>query len=387
MGRWLPHGPRGRGLSRRALVAAVFACIIVALLAGFPVDGVRGASPPDAPSGGSGEVLEVHFIDVGQGDATLLRHGETVILVDAGRHDRDDVMPYLRSVGVDHIDLLIATHPHADHIGQMPRVLKELPVREVWMTGHVHTSRVFERAVDAIVESGAGYHEPRAGERVDLGGLRLEVLHPRELTGDFNEDSIVMRVQFGQVAFLLTGDAGAAAEGAMLRSDAVLTAHVLHVGHHGSRTSTTASFLDAVSPEVAVYSAGAGNSYGHPHPEVVERLRRRGVAVYGTDTHGTVIVTADGTRYRVAWLGGGSVPAGSLSDRRESGGAGCAPGQIDINAAPEDELVRIVHIGPSRARQIVSLRPFRSVADLERVQGIGPGRLKDIEEEGLACVG
>src|SRR5690606_9552439 len=322
------------------------------------------SSPPAAPSGGSGEALEVHFIDVGQGDATLIRHGETVILIDAGRHDRDDVVPYLRSVGVDHIDLLIATHPHAAHIGQMARVLRELPVREVWMTGHVRTSRVFERAVDAILQSGAGYHEPRAGETADFGALRLEVLHPAQLTGDFNEDSIVVRARLGQVAFLFTGDAGAVAEDAMLRSGAPLAAQVLHVGHHGSRTSTSAPFLDAVSPEVAVYSAGAGNSYGHPHPEVLERLRRRGVAVYGTDSHGTVIVTADGTRYQVAWLGGEGVPAGSAPGRPEAGGAGCAPGQIDLNTAPEDELTRIVHIGPSRARQIVSLRPLRSLEDL-----------------------
>jgi competence protein ComEC len=111
-----------------------------------------------------GDTLIVHFIDVGQGDATLFAGPDFTILVDAGRHDRNDVVPYLQSVGVESIDLLVGTHPHADHIGQFPEVLNAFPVNEVWMSGDSHTTRTFERALDAILASDTGYHEPRAGE-------------------------------------------------------------------------------------------------------------------------------------------------------------------------------------------------------------------------------
>src|SRR5690606_12325294 len=114
-------------------------------------------------------LLTVHFIDVDQGDATLIQADDVVILIDAGRHDRSDVVPYLRSIGIKSIDLLVGTHPHADHIGQFPEVLRAFPVKEVWLSGDVHTSRTFERAIDAILESDAGYHEPRAGERFQFG--------------------------------------------------------------------------------------------------------------------------------------------------------------------------------------------------------------------------
>lgn len=251
-----------------------------------------------AAAGASG-TLTVHFIDVGQGDATLLVGPDFTILIDAGRHDRNDVVPYLREQGVTELDLLVGTHPHSDHIGQFDRVIGAFPVREVWLSGDLHTTRTFERALDAILASDAAYHEPRAGERFRFGSALVEVVSPQEVTGDFNNGSIALRILFGSIAFLFTGDAEAAAEEAMLAGGFELKAHVLHVGHHGSRTSSTPRFLAAVRPEVAVYSAGRGNTYGHPHPEVLERLEALGVEVYGTDRHGTVRIVTDGKTYTV----------------------------------------------------------------------------------------
>ncbi len=243
--------------------------------------------------------LAVSFLDVGQGDATLLQGPDFTILIDAGRHDRDDVVPHLRRRGVRALDLVIVTHPHADHIGQLPAVLDAFKVREVWMSGDVHTSQSYERALDALLASGAGYHEPRAGEVHQVGSLRIEVVNPAELTGDLHEGSVAVRAVFGEVAFLFTGDAEAHTEAAMISRGHELRAHVLQLGHHGSQTSSSSAFLEAVAPELAVYSAGEGNPYGHPHPEALARLRSLGVTVLGTDVRGTITVTTDGRTYHV----------------------------------------------------------------------------------------
>lgn len=255
--------------------------------------------PPEATIPVTGS-LTVHVIDVGQGDAILFQGPDFAILVDSGRHDRDDVVPYLRSVGVERLDLLVGTHPHADHIGQFPQVLQAMPVTEVWLSGDAHATRTYERALDAILASDAGYHEPRAGEVFRFGSLLIEVLHPERLTGELHDGSISLRLVYGEVAFLLTGDAETNAEMEMLARGHDLRAQVLKLGHHGSRTSTSAPFLAAVAPKVAIYSAGLDNAYGHPHVEVLERLEAAGIPVYGTDQHGTIRVITDGSRYEIA---------------------------------------------------------------------------------------
>ena len=244
--------------------------------------------------------LAAYFFDVGQGDATLLAGPDFTIVIDAGRHDRRDVVPHLREAGVESIDLLIGTHPHADHIGQFPQILEAFSVAEVWMSGEPHTTRTFERALDAILDSGAAYHEPRAGEVYDIGSARVEVLNPVHLSGNLHDSCVGVRISFGHVAFVFTGDAEVATERAMIERGHVLAAQILHLGHHGSRTSSTMEFLHAVGPEVAIYSAGEGNSYGHPHEGVVQRIASMGIALYGTDQHGTIRVLTDGSSYRVS---------------------------------------------------------------------------------------
>lgn len=270
----------------------------IAVLALLTLWVVRWQTPEPAPVPDA--LLQVHFIDVDQGDAILVRAPGFTMLIDAGRHDRDDVVPYLLRQGVEHIHLLVGTHPHADHIGQMARVLRRFAVDEVWMSGDLHTTRTFERTLDAILESQAGYHEPRAGETMQFGELGLAVVHPQEVTGQLNDGSIVLRVEFGDVVFLFTGDAERRAEEQMLARGEKLKATVLKLAHHGSRTSSTRAFLEAVNPQIAVYSAGRDNRYGHPHREVLERLRERNIEVYGTDRHGSVVMETDGTHIQIA---------------------------------------------------------------------------------------
>ncbi len=245
------------------------------------------------------EFLEVHFIDVGQGDASLLRGPDFTILIDAGRHDRDDVVPYLIAAGVFEIDLLIGTHPHADHIGQFDKVLQAFPVKEVWMSGDVHTTRTFERVLDAILASEASYYEPERGEQFRIGSLDVLILNPSEQTGRLNDGSISLRAQFGEVSFLFTGDAEESKETEMLESGLLLESEVFQLGHHGSSTSNTKEFLEAVNPGVAIYSAEQDNPYGHPHTEIIERLKKMDITVFGTDQYGTIIVQTNGHSVKI----------------------------------------------------------------------------------------
>jgi competence protein ComEC len=357
-----------------------------------PAAAARSEPPAPAPAPPAGG-LTVHYLDVGQGDATVVIAPDATMLIDAGRQDGGDVVAYLQDLGVSRIDVVAITHPHADHIGQLDDVLTAVDVGEVWMSGTVSTSQTFEEAISAVEASDAAYEEPRAGAHTTVGSLAVDVLHPAELTGEAHPDSLAMRVTYGSVSFLWTGDAETETEAEIVQRDAAaLAATVYQVGHHGSSTSTSPALLAAVGPEVAIYSAGAGNSYGHPHAEVLERLRGGGVAVYGTDTHGTVTVTTDGVSYSVAPARTGAAPNPStlapppeVTAGDPGAGAACQPGQIDVNSASADDLERIAEIGPQRASQMVALRPFDGLADIVRVDGIGEATMRQITEEGLAC--
>ncbi|MCM3759808.1 MBL fold metallo-hydrolase [Alkalihalobacillus oceani] len=261
----------------------------------FPEQQMASPTPPPVAEGD----LIVTFFDVGQGDATLFQTEEATILIDAGRHDREEVVSLLEGRGVERIDLFIATHPHADHIGQADQVLDAFPVEEVWMSGDSHTTKTFERMVEALEASGADYYEPRAGEEFEVGPLLLEVLHPEELTGDLNNGSIAVKLHFGEVSFLMMGDAEAEAEEEIIARSAHLQSTILRLGHHGSSTSTTPAFLEAVNPEAGIYSAGRDNEYGHPHSEVVELFKEKAIPLFGTDQHGQIIVETDGTSYEI----------------------------------------------------------------------------------------
>lgn len=211
------------------------------------------------------------FFDVGQGDSTLLHEPGCTVLIDAGRHDQHDVVPLLKKADLSHIDYLIATHPHADHIGQFPEVLQAFEGREVWMSGWAHTTGIFERTLGGILATDASYHEPQAGETVSCGSMILEVLNPAGPVKDIH-DGIALRIIHGNVRFLFTGDAEGHHERAMIERGQDLSVDILQLGHHGSSTSTSQSFLEAVNPSLAIYSAEENSRYGHPHRAVIGRL-------------------------------------------------------------------------------------------------------------------
>lgn len=348
--------------------------------------------------------LTVHFIDVGQGDAMLLKTKEKAILLDAGDWRGQEVVSYLRREGIDTLDLVVGSHEHADHIGQMTQVLNEYKVKEVWLTGNQTTSQLFENLLQTILEKDIAYHEPRAGEHYQIGDMQIEVLHPEQLTGDLNNDSLVLKLTYGTVSFLFTGDAERQAEDRMLQGAQNLEATILKIGHHGSDTSTTPSFLQAVNPEVAIISVGANNAYGHPSQSVIDLLHQQGIDLYATKSHGHIKVITDGKDYHITTDKSESLKAGKVSAEERLATSSPAPRSsretshsiskevrsrdncIDLNRATAEELERIIHIGPVRAEEIVLTRPFQSVDDLISINGIGSERLADIKAEGKACV-
>lgn len=287
---------------RRLIISLLLAVLLVtAGCAGFS-DFSRGVL---SYSHRTGE-LAVHIIDVGQGDSILIQFPNGgVMLIDAGLDGSGaPVIPYLKKLGVKKIDYLVATHPHADHIGGMAAVIEEFDIEKVYMPKVTHTTKTFENLLLSIKKKGLKITPARAGLSViEHGDLKVIFTAP---CGSYyerlNNYSAVVRIQYKGISFLLTGDAEDLSEKEMLASGADLRADVLKVGHHGSNSSTTPEFLKSVSPKYAVISAGAGNHYGHPHQETLDKLISAGIEIYRTDVHGTVVFVSDGKTLTVKTL-------------------------------------------------------------------------------------
>lgn len=235
-------------------------------------------------------MLTAHFIDVGQGDSALLQlpNGQTM-LIDAG----GDVRGYIAALDIEKIDYLVATHPHSDHIAYMEEVIRDFDIGAVYMPRVSHTSKTFENMLLAIQEKGLTIKTAKAGVNIlNADDLTIDIVAPVSDTyDDLNNYSAVIQVTYKDTAMLFTGDAEALSENQIT---ADIDADVLKVGHHGSSTSSSTSFLDRVNPKIAVISCGEGNDYGHPHKEVLQRLNKRNVEIYRTDADGTVVITSDG---------------------------------------------------------------------------------------------
>jgi competence protein ComEC len=247
--------------------------------------------------------LQAYFLDVGQGDASVILFRDKVILIDAGEVDQGDrVVSDLKNLGVDRIDLLVATHPHSDHIGGMQKVLAAFPVGKVLDSGTPSPSSLYEHFLETVDKKNIPYVVAEPGLTIDLDpSLRILVLSPpkERINDDINTNSIVMRISYGTVNLLYTGDATTAAEEVMLKNSYPLDAQILKLGHHGSSGSSSPAFLSRVRPELAVISLGKDNEYGHPHKETMERLEKAGPVIYRTDKDGTILVRSDGAKYSV----------------------------------------------------------------------------------------
>lgn len=258
--------------------------------------------------------FEVHLLDVGQGDAVALRTPRgRWILVDAGRSwasgdaGRSTVLPYLRRRGGE-LALFVLTHPHADHVGGAASVIRALRPDAVRDAAFVAGSDPYARMLDAVQEAAADWARVQPGEVLDIDGVRLEFLAPDSAwtasLDDPNEASSIIRVDYGERSLLLTGDAEAGLESWLLDHNAHrLDVDILKVGHHGSSTSSTQDFVDAVSPRVALVSVGLANSYGHPSVAVMQRLLDAGASVLRTDQLGSLVLRSDGKTWEAQAAG------------------------------------------------------------------------------------
>ncbi len=239
--------------------------------------------------------ITITAINVGQGDSVLVESDTHRILIDGGRA-LNCVADYLADKDISHLHKVIGTHAHADHIGGLVGVLQRKKVDTVLYNGQTHTTLTFGRFIDAIAESDAAYHEPSRGEFFELGDIILEILHPEGSAADYeghlNEKSIVVRIVYGDFAAIISGDIEQKGELEILSSGIDVSAQVLELGHHGSRTSSHPDWVQAVGPELAFWQAGLDNSYGHPHDETLNTLNKLGVLHIGTATHGTITITA-----------------------------------------------------------------------------------------------
>ena len=247
-----------------------------------------------------GEVL-FHFIDVGQGDAILVTTAEGNMLVDTSEVSaREQLDVYLKSTQVTALKYLVLTHPDADHIGNAAYIIENYDVENVILNAdNPATTNLYENLLDVIEENNINVISLKAEETFDLGALRNTIIGPSGEYSDPNEMSYVIKAVYGETSAMLTGDAEKKSEADIIKkwSAEALQCNILKIGHHGSDSSTTDGFLNAVDPEIAVISCGAGNKYGHPMPEILEKLAAKGITVYRTDTQGSIIFKTDGKSF------------------------------------------------------------------------------------------
>ena len=345
--------------------------------------------------------VKVHVLDVGQGDAILLEasNGKRV-LVDAGTK-KSNVVGQLKQRGIHRLDLVIATHAHADHIGGMPDVLTHLKPKIYVDNGMRHTTMTYRRTMAAVEESGATYRGAIQGRVFNVeDDLKLTILHPRSnlLSGtrsDLNSNSVVIRIDHGSDCILLTGDSEDPTERA-LQQHGIEPCEVLKVAHHGSEHSTSLAWLRAVQPKIALISAGVKNRYGHPDDHTLKRLASSGVKVHRTDLEGTLTVLSTGSGMTVT--SSKKAPPAPPPVHTEAHAAPqvsgpvqqTAEGLININTADALSLDALPGVGPSRAAAIIADRkekgPFQTCEDLQRVHGIGPKTVAKITARCTAAV-
>jgi competence protein ComEC len=248
----------------------------------------------------AGGEITASFIDVGQGDSTLIQTSEgKTILIDGGdRYSGDEVSSYLRRHGVDTIDLMVATHPDSDHIGGLVDILHNFPVKKVLDSGKVHTTETYQTYLSLLDTMNIPVEIPTIGEFIDFDEhLSIQVLNSTNDSSDSNESSIVLNINHEDVDLLLTGDATIENEQDMMKRFNV-DADILKAGHHGSSTSSSLNFLQAVSPDITILSYGE-NSYGHPDSEVVQRLRSVGSEIYSTYYDGNIVLETGENGYSI----------------------------------------------------------------------------------------
>ena len=258
---------------------------------------IGGIFYPEIFGEGESEDLEIHYIDVGQGDSILIKGSEKNMLIDAGSNSYSDhLIDYLIAQNISQLDYVVATHPHEDHIGSMDEVIDYFQVDKVIMPDVIHTSMAFENLIDSIERNNLTITAAQPGDTYDMSEAEAIILGPvSENYSSLNNYSVVIKLINGNNSFLFTGDAEKISEDDMLGHNYnILNSDVLKLGHHGSSSSTSEEFIRAVDPEYGVISVGEGNRYGHPDWEIVDILETNDIDYYRTDLDGTIILRSNG---------------------------------------------------------------------------------------------
>lgn len=238
--------------------------------------------------------LKVHFLDVGQADSILIENGNEYMLIDAGNNeDGSKLVKYFQSLGITKFKIVVATHAHEDHIGGMDDIIKNFAIESFYMPDVITTTKTFEDVLDALEEKEVAFQTPENDEEFSLADGTIKVLSIDNSAQNLNDTSIVLRLKYKTTSFLFMGDVESKTESKILNKE--LKSDVLKVGHHGSNTSTSLSFLEKVSPTYAIISVGKDNSYNHPNDTIIRRLNDKNIKIYRTDKQGTIIAESNGT--------------------------------------------------------------------------------------------
>ncbi len=286
------------------------------------------------------EELTVHFLDVGQGDCTLITCKGAAMLIDAGDDGQGTrVQKYLMEQGVRSLDYVVCTHFDADHIGGMDVILYKFDCDRIFMTDGESDTDAY-RDLAAVMEDRAYERTlPAAGEQYELGDAVFTIVGPARSHDDDNNNSVALLLTHGENTFLFTGDAGEEEERDIAKGDLSVLADVYKVGHHGSRTSTSGDLLEKISPAYAVISCGADNAYGHPHQETLDKLREMDVQVFRTDEQGTILAVSDGEK--ITWNCSPS-DTWKTGEPGESGRPGQTADEEGEAASPENAAITYV---------------------------------------------
>lgn len=282
------------------LLLAIFAGLYVANQIGIiDYDKIQATIFGSQAAPTAKEEIDVHYIDVGQGDSTLIITENSTVLIDAGEYsEADKVVSYINQLGIKKLDVVIATHPHSDHIGGMSKVIENFEIDTLYMPfvpdDMIPSGYAYERFIQAMLDNDVNAAELTESLKLTLDDALFEFFPPPKEYTNLNNYSILTRLTHGENTFLFSGDAESDAEADHLANNANLSARVYKAGHHGSNTSSSEDFLNAVSPEICVISCGAGNSYKHPGEKAVKRMQKHSNAFFRTDLMGTIIINSNG---------------------------------------------------------------------------------------------
>ena len=250
----------------------------------------------------SADKMYVSFIDVGQGNCTLLRCGGKAILVDSGEVGAaQTVINYIKNLGIDELNCVLVTHPHTDHMGAMTKILYEFKIDDLIMPEIpeeiIPTNKTYEKFLTAVSDNAGNVIAAKPGETYSYGEMKLEIFAPLRDYDNLNDMSAVSRISYGDTSVMFTGDATTTVEKDLLKKNINYSATVLNVGHHGSKTSSSEAWLRAVNPKYAVICCGVNNDYGHPHSLITKRLEEFGIEYFETDLLGTIVFESDSKNF------------------------------------------------------------------------------------------